>query len=289
MANEVTTLKPAELIPVLRSSLYPGASDASINLVIQYCQAAKLDIMQKPVHIVPQWNSKAGQMVDAIMPGIGLYRTQAARSGRYAGISEPEYGPMITDTIGGQKVTYPEWCRVTVKRLLEGGQIAEFTATEYWIENYAVKGGKEKSVAPNAMWAKRCRGQLAKCAQAQALRTAFPEATGSAPTAEEMEGRMVDSEFAGTTFDASGAVYQQAPEAPKSYPEADFIRNLPKWLEVIQSGRMTIEQIESKAKVKGAFTAEQRDQLLPKHAEQETVDVEYSEVTADDTAPGEFF
>jgi len=65
---------------------------------------------------------------------------------------------------------------------------AEFTAIEYWKENYAVKGGKEKSVAPNAMWSKRPRGQIAKCAQAQALRIAFPE-LGAQPTAEEMEGK----------------------------------------------------------------------------------------------------
>jgi phage recombination protein Bet len=169
---------------VLQSSLYPGANVNSVRMVLGYCKAAGLDPMQKPVHIVPMWDSKAGNMRDVVMPGIGLYRTQAMRSGECAGITEPEYGPDVTQAIGGQTITFPAWCRVTVKRRLPSGEIADFTAKEFWLENYAIKGGKEKSVAPNAMWTKRPYGQLAKCAEAQALRRAFPE-LGSQPTSDE--------------------------------------------------------------------------------------------------------
>lgn len=181
-------LDDTALVQVLKNSLYPGAQDASVYLVLDYCRAAGLDPMLKPVHIVPMWDSKAGQMRDVVMPGVGLYRTQASRTGQFAGMTEPEFGPDKTETIGGAQITYPEWARVTVKRALENGIVAEFTAKEYWMENYAVKGGKEKSIAPNAMWAKRPRGQLGKCAAAQALRIAFPE-LGAQNTAEELEGK----------------------------------------------------------------------------------------------------
>jgi len=73
---------------------------------------------------------------------------------------------------------------------LAGGTVAEFTSREFWLENYATKGGAEKSLAPNAMWTKRPRGQIAKCASAQALRIAFPE-IASQPTADEMEGKQL--------------------------------------------------------------------------------------------------
>ena len=43
----------AELFAVLRTSLYPGAKDESIKMAVNYCKAAGLDIMQKPVHLVP--------------------------------------------------------------------------------------------------------------------------------------------------------------------------------------------------------------------------------------------
>lgn len=181
-------MSESELLTVLQSSLYPGAAPASIKMVIGYCKAAGLDPMQKPVHIVPMWDSKARQTRDVVMPGVNLYRIQASRSGQFAGMTEPEFGPDVNATIGGQPIVYPEWCRVTVRRLLPNGAIAEFTAREFWTENYAIKGGPEKSIAPNAMWTKRPRGQIAKCASAQALRIAFPE-IASAPTADEMEGK----------------------------------------------------------------------------------------------------
>lgn len=181
-------LQEADLLNVLQSSLYPGASLESIRMVIGYCRAANLDPMQKPVHIVPMWDAKAGRMRDVIMPGVNLYRIQASRSGAFAGISEPEFGPNIVAELGGVEINFPEWCRVTVKRQLASGIICDFTAVEYWMENYAIKGGKEKSQAPNAMWMKRPRGQIAKCAAAQALRSAFPEIAAQY-TAEEMEGK----------------------------------------------------------------------------------------------------
>ncbi len=189
----------SELITVLKNSLYPGASDASIRLVLSYCRAAHLDPLQKPVHIVPMWDKNAGEMRDVIMPGIGLYRTQAARSGEYVGVSEPIFGETVTENIGGRQVTYPLWCKITVKRAI-CGIIAEFTALEFWRESYAVRGGKEKSIAPNAMWSRRVFGQLAKCAEAAALRKAFPE-VGAQPTAEEMEGKTLNDDLIETAVE----------------------------------------------------------------------------------------
>lgn len=193
MSNELK-VSENELTTVLQNSLYIGASPQSIDLVKQYCRAASLDVMLKPVHIVPMWDSKLKGMRDVIMPGIGLYRLMAARSGDCAGVSEPEYGPDVTEVLSGVQITYPAWCKITVKRQLASGLIAEFTAVERWKENYAVKGGADKSIAPNAMWTKRAYGQLAKCAEAQALRKGWPEC-GSAPTAEEMEGKSFERDI----------------------------------------------------------------------------------------------
>ena len=182
----------------LKNSLYTGAKDESIKMVLDYCKAAKLDPLQKPVHIVPMSvkNSLTGkyEYKDVVMAGVGLYRIQAARSQQYAGVSEPEFGEDITTNLGGVKITYPKWCKVTVRKMVNN-TIVEFTAKEYWIENYATKGkdadGKV-STAPNTMWLKRPYGQLAKCAEAQALRKAFPEIVSQHPTAEEMEGKVLN-------------------------------------------------------------------------------------------------
>jgi len=246
----IAAMSEGELIEVLQSSLYPGASLPSVKMVLGYCKAANLDPMRKPVHIVPMWDGKAQQMRDVIMPGIGLYRTDASRTGECAGVTEPEFGPDVADNIGGQHITYPQWCRVTVSRRLPSGEMANFTAREFWKENYAVKGGKEKSIAPNAMWTKRPYGQIAKCAEAQALRKAFPE-VGSQPTADEMEGKSIDMGMA----DVVGA--PPPPPAPPTWPDDKFATQLPRWSKAISEGLKTADEIVTLASSKGALTPEQ--------------------------------
>lgn len=233
-----------ELIDVLTSSLYPGANRQSVKMVLGYCKAAGLDPMQKPVHIVPMWDGKAKQMRDVVMPGVGLYRTQAARTGTFAGQTEPEFGPLVTQKIGGVEITFPEWARVTVKKLMPNGALAEFTATEYWIENYAAKGGQDKSIAPNAMWSKRPRGQIAKCAAAQALRLAFPEG-GAQPTAEEMEGQpLYDvTEPRGAVVEAEPATEHAAKPALPTQGDEEFAKNMVIWTKVIKSGKKDVEGV----------------------------------------------
>ena len=244
-STALSAIPESELIGVLQTSLYPGAAIGSVKMVLGYCKAAGLDPMQKPVHIVPMWDKNTKSMRDVVMPGIGLYRTQAARSGQYAGVTDPEFGPDVTETIGGVEITFPAWCKVTVKRLL-GNQVVEFAAREFWKENYATAG--KDSAAPNAMWKKRPYGQIAKCAEAQALRKAFPE-FGSAPTADEMEGREFETEAAPAKQER---VIEQV-----FYPDDQFKTNLPKWTQLIQSRKKTADQIIKTVQSKNALSDEQ--------------------------------
>ena len=237
--DQLPAMSEAALVEVLSSSLYPGAEKNSVVMVLAYCQAAHLYPMLKPVHIVPIWNSKTKKMQDTVMPGIGLYRIQAARTGQYAGISEPEYGPPVTAKLSGVEVTYPEWCRVTVKRQMSNGLVAEYTANERWLENYATSS--KDTAAPNAMWKRRAFAQLAKCAEAQALRKAFPE-VGSAPTADEMEGKT----FEEAPRDVSPHQQKRPeadPEALPAYADDLLEENLVKWQPLIDAGRTSPEHL----------------------------------------------
>lgn len=187
-----------EVVRVLQNSLYPGAKDESVRLVLAYCRFNKIDPMLKPVHIVPtsikivdQGGRERWEKRDVLMPGIADYRIKASRSGEYAGISEPEFGPdrEFKNDRGDAVFTYPEWCKITVFRLV-GGQPRPFPAKEYWLENYATAG--RDNPFPNTMWRKRPYGQISKVAEAQALRKAFPEFGGGTNTSEEMEGRHLE-------------------------------------------------------------------------------------------------
>lgn len=233
MAVSVPSLamNEVELISVLESSLYPGAKPESIKLVIAYCRAAQLDPMLKPVHIVPmkvkQKKRDGGGFEyvwrDVVMPGIELYRIRAARTGEYVGMDPAKWGDDKTEKLGEVTVTYAEWCEVTVYRLVDGTPRPFPSGRVYWKEAYATKGYDDegnKSAAPNAMWTKRPKGQHEKCAEALALRRAFPE-LGAQPTAEEMEGRVIDATEVPAALTAPqipGPEARQAPEAGKPEP-----------------------------------------------------------------------
>ena len=179
------------IMNALRDSFYPGAREDSILMVLNYCKAAGLDPMTRPVHIVPMNVKKPGsrdyEWRDVVMPGIEFYRTKADRTGRYAGQDDAEFGPEIHND--AWNVTYPQWCKVTVYKLTDVGRVA-YSAKVFWTEAYSTQG--KDSSAPNAMWRKRPFGQIEKCAEAAALRKAFPE-VGGQPTADEMSGKTLDS------------------------------------------------------------------------------------------------
>jgi phage recombination protein Bet len=193
---------------VLTDSIFPSAKSAeAVLLAMDYCAARKLDVFKRPVHIVPMWNSSLRREVETVWPGISELQITAARTGQWAGMDEPKWGPVKKRTFKGMvgkddrqredtiELEYPEWCSVTVYRMLGGARHA-FCEPVYWEEAYARQGRTE---VPNEMWQKRTRGQLHKVAKAASLRAAFPEEAGNDYVAEEMHGKEIDS--GGITID----------------------------------------------------------------------------------------
>jgi phage recombination protein Bet len=176
----------------LVDAVWPGAPDAAaVVLALSYCKARKLDPFKRPVHIVAVWSREQKRMVASVWPGIGELRTTAFRTGLYAGREATEWGPDRELNFDNQTLTYPEWAQVTVHRLDRHGNPRAYPGPRvYWLESYAT--ASRDTVTPNEMWRRRTRGQLDKCAEAAALRAAFPEELGNDYSAEEMEGQVVD-------------------------------------------------------------------------------------------------
>jgi phage recombination protein Bet len=173
----------------LVESTFPSAkSTGAVILALAYCKARGLDPFKKTVHIVPIWDKEKHCYVETVWPGIAEYRTTAARTGLYAGHDEVQHGDFVTKTWTEEDteitVTFPEWAQMTAYRIV-GGQRVPFPGPRvYWLETYAEK----KSGAPNSMWADRPIGMLDKCAEAAALRGAFPEELGGEASYEEYGG-----------------------------------------------------------------------------------------------------
>ena len=218
--HSLIAVSEEEILSTMESSVYPGAKRESIKLALAWCRAQNKDPLKKPVHLVPMRvkTPKAGGKKgfdytwrDVIMQGIGDYRTDASRTGEYAGMDEAVFGPIIKRRLGGEPkkewsesangyvesgkfeeidFEFPEWCSLTVYRLVQGTRCPFSSGKVYFTETYATSSNETS--LPNAMWKKRPRGQLEKCAEAMALRRGFPE-VGSTPTTEEMEGRIIEA------------------------------------------------------------------------------------------------
>lgn len=185
----------------LTDAVFPTAKDpAAIFLAISYCRSRNLDIMKKPVHVVGVWDSSKGKVVETVWPSITLHRIEASRTGEYAGIDEIEFGPEETRTFRGSikagnswkdveiTTTFPQWARATVYRMVKGSRVPFSGPKVRWLEYY---GRLQSSDVPNQRWQTAPYYQLEKCAEAGALRRAFPDECGDA-TAEEMEGRHIN-------------------------------------------------------------------------------------------------
>lgn len=179
----------------LKNSIYPGASNDSILMAVDYCRARKLDVLKKPCHIVPMnvKDAKTGTYGwrDVILPGVYEYRITAHRTGLYIGRSNFEYGPTIEHL--GAKV--PEWCEVSVYRLFkaDSNERMEFRVRVYFTEVCNTKKDKQTGeIALNERWNRAPVQMMTKCTEAAALREAFPDEIGGESTLEEMEGRIVE-------------------------------------------------------------------------------------------------
>ncbi len=184
----------------LRNSCYPTATQDELLMLIDYCQARNLDPIKKPVHIVPlqtkQTNPNTGRdeyvTKNVIMPGIYELRVTAHRTGQFVGMTDPEFGEPIT--IGS--TTVPSSCTVRAKRAFTiNGQlhIGEFPGRVLFHEVAGFKkewDDVQRKKVPkglNKMWAERPVTMLIKCAEAAALRSAFPEEIGNEQVVEEVD------------------------------------------------------------------------------------------------------
>lgn len=162
-----------------------GAADLDDNEFKAFCAVAKnvgLNPLARQIYAIPfrqkvqgtqdQWRTRL-----TIVTGIDGYRTIAERSGIYAGQDEAEYGPTHKVTYskdvwtGNNKSTQqvtvdaPSWAKVTVYKVVAGVR-CPFTAKVLWSEYFPEnKPGR---------WTDMPFHMLAKCAEANALRKAFP-------------------------------------------------------------------------------------------------------------------
>lgn len=161
----------AEQRKMIRDSFLAGVGDTEAKVLLEVAAARGLNPILGQIHYVQRWDSSKKTMRMAYQVGIDGLRLIANRSGLYDGQDEPEYEL--------DEAQRPILCRVKVYRKDWSRPVV---GVAHWAEY--VQTTKEGQVT--SMWKNKPRLMLAKCAEALALRKAFPNDAGDLYTAEEM-------------------------------------------------------------------------------------------------------
>ena len=139
-----------------------AASDDELEMFLMACKRTGLDPFMKQIYAIKRGNTMT------IQTGIDGFRLIAERTGNYSPGKEPAF-------------TYDEKGKV----LSATAYIKKRTSDNVWHE-VASTAYMEEYNANQGLWSKMPRTMLAKCAEALALRRAFPAELSGLYTADEM-------------------------------------------------------------------------------------------------------
>jgi phage recombination protein Bet len=160
-------------VKTIRSVIAPTLDDAEFLFFAQVCRAAGLNPIMNQIHAIKRKDSKApGGSKLTIQTSIHGLRLIADRTKCYAPGREPTF---VTD---GRDILS---ATAYVKKYA-GGQWHEVADTAYWTEYVQTYPSGD----PIALWATKPHVMLAKCAEALALRRAFPAEMAGLYTDDEM-------------------------------------------------------------------------------------------------------
>lgn len=212
---EQSAFNRQQVAALKRMNGWDETPEAELSVFFHQCQRTGLDPFARQIYLIGRNNRRAGRTDYTIQVGIDGFRLIADRTGRYAGSDRPRYGEEE-----GEK-----YAEVTVYKIVAHVRVP-FTALAFLSEY--------RQNSP--MWQRMWRNQLAKCAEALALRKAFPADLSGLYTHEEMEqaGEPVRavSEIAGAQ-DASPADAPRGAQtaAEGAEPSADEVEG-----EVVEEG-----------------------------------------------------
>lgn len=220
MANEVEVARPVGGVGIrpdqatfdeyqlasLKQLGVKNATAGDLAVYMHYCQRTSMDPFARQIYMIERDGKQTIQM------GIDGFRIIAQRSHQYRGQTPAEWcGPDGVWKDVWLKETPPMAARVGVKRQ---GFDEPLYAVALWSSyaQYKREGGL------TAMWGKHGPGQLAKCAEALALRKAFPNDLSGIYTEDELGDEDTISEVEAS----KPKMIKSEPEETISYTEEDF-------------------------------------------------------------------
>ncbi|MFK0069721.1 phage recombination protein Bet [Streptomyces sp. NPDC091046] len=177
-----TAWTPEQAAVLRQSGIKDNVAPAELSSFLHLCQRTGLDPFSRQIYLIGRYSKKDGRDVYTPQTGIDGYRVIAQRVTSQTG-GTYGYEDTLWCSASGQwhDVWLPEKPPAAAKvTVIRNGQRFSAVATfREYVQTFPDGNAK-------GLWAKMPAGQIAKCAEALALRKAFPHDLAGVYTAEEM-------------------------------------------------------------------------------------------------------
>ncbi|MEU5608401.1 phage recombination protein Bet [Streptomyces sparsogenes] len=177
-----TAWTPEQAAVLRQSGIKDQVTAAELSGFLHLCQRTGLDPFSRQIYLIGRWSKKDGRDVYTPQTGIDGYRVIAQRVTAQTGGTYGYEDTLWCDAAGRWRDVWlaeepPAAAKVTVIR--NGQRFSAVAAFREYVQTFPDGN-------PKGLWAKMPAGQIAKCAEALALRKAFPHDLAGIYTAEEM-------------------------------------------------------------------------------------------------------
>lgn len=179
-----------------------GAADGDLLVFLHVCQRTGLDPFARQIHMVSRNQKEGDRWVKkwTIQTGIDGYRLIARRAANRGGESLEYDDVQWADAEGNWADVWLRGTAPTAAKVVLYRDGRRFSAVALYREYVQTKRDGE----PNSMWSRMPANQLAKCAEALALRKAYPQDLAGIYADDEM-GQADRPEPTRVTAEQSGA------------------------------------------------------------------------------------